>query len=64
MKKYIDTGKTRIIKIKKIEYYCDNCGEKLDKNNYKTTYHAQHEGTKHVCKNKPKCNPFHKKNNW
>lgn len=60
MKKLIDTGKTRVVKIMKSEYYCDICGKKLDKDNPKKEWFSCGEGKKYGCKNNPKCNPFHK----
>jgi len=59
MRKYIDTGKTKVVPIKKIEYYCDTCGKKLDRNNPKGLWH-DNGIEKHGCKNNPKCYPFHK----
>lgn len=56
MKKYIKTGKFRTIEIKKIEFYCDICGDILNKSNPKVTYHNTIT-EKHACKNKS-CNPF------
>ena len=59
MKRYINTGKTKVVEIKTIEYYCDNCGKKLDKTNPKNEWTVAGEGVKHGCKNNPNCNPFH-----
>lgn len=33
MIKYIDTGKTKVIKIKRKEYWCDKCGKKITSSN-------------------------------
>ena len=61
MKKKVDTSKTRTVKIYKTEYFCDNCGKKLDKNNKKKTWTTLNTGgVHHGCLNNPKCNPFYK----
>lgn len=60
MIKKIDTGKTRIVKIFKNEYYCDECGALLNKENPKVDYYSVGVGRKLGCKNKKECNPFFK----
>lgn len=60
MRKYIETGKTRIVKIKKVEYYCDTCGTRLNKDNPRSNWIRSGLGEIDGCKNKQKCNPFYK----
>jgi len=62
MKKLINTGRTKrvLFFIKKIEYYCDFCGKKLDKNNHRKSWVVIGTGEKKDgCKNNKKCNPFY-----
>jgi len=56
MKKKIDTGRIKTVKIYRYERYCDKCGKRLGMINPAIHYSSGGE-RREVCK-KGKCNPF------